>query len=43
MMGRAILKSSHTYNLDTANELCAQIIAEFHPCFTALKATLEAA
>lgn len=34
--------SSHTYNLDTANELCAQIIAEFHPCFTALKATLEA-
>ena len=35
--------SSHTYNLDTANELCAQIIAEFHPCFAALKATLEAA
>ncbi len=33
--------SSHTYNLDTANELCAQIIDEFHPCFTALKATLE--
>jgi nucleotidyltransferase substrate binding protein (TIGR01987 family) len=33
--------SSHTYDLDTANQLCAQIIGEFHPRFADLKALLE--
>lgn len=34
--------SSHTYNLDTANDLCREIIAVFHPCFAALKNTMDA-
>lgn len=33
--------SSHTYNLDTANDLCREIIAVFHPCFVALKSRMD--
>lgn len=34
--------SSHTYDLETANGLCLQIIESFYPCFVALNATLDA-
>lgn len=34
--------TSHAYNLATANALVTDIIARYHPCFTALKDRMQA-